>query len=157
MKPTIGCHSLTGFRLVLLFLIVGATWMPLYASRAQAIAGQQPRTRVQGERVTRRQIAAHTAHMPQAEGVEIANKKAKLKPGYKFIRKSGNTVVVAKKKKGNGGTIPTMTVTCTCNSGSGNGSCSLSVNDGIATCSNGTCSACTFETVIMSPPTHHRH
>jgi hypothetical protein len=149
-------HSSARFRIAILLLVAAMMLLPSRYALARLTEGRQPTTKVQANQPPHKRTAARKAHAPQAEGVTLTTKRATLKPGYKFVRKSNNTIIVAKKRKGTGGTFPTTTVTCLCNNGSGNGSCRLEVVDTIATCTNGTCDTCIFQVEVNAPPTHHR-
>lgn len=153
MKLNARCRSLASCQIALMLSVLGVALMLSRPVLAQSPAAQPARER--GEQSLRQQTVVRKAHALQTEGVKLTTKKATLKPGYKFIRKSNNTVVVARKRKEV--EPPVVTLTCVCNSPTTNGGCNITVVGGIATC-NGNCSgSCAFNTTVNAPQTQHRH
>ncbi len=135
------------FWIVTSLLIMAATLMlmPPRPALARVLEGKQPTAKAQRDKVVRKRTVTRKAHAPQAEGVIITAKGAKLKPGYKFIRIDNNTVEVA----GNNGR-GSKTLRCRCNtgnaahaatSGSGrtSGGCKMAIFGDLAMCENKGC------------------
>lgn len=85
-------------------------------------------------------------------GIVLDKGVFKLRPGYKFIPQSDNTVAVGLKV--GGGVAGSFTCTC---SKEGGGSCSVTTTEGTIYCSKGTykpCSGeCSFQTTIEGAKT----
>ncbi len=86
-----------------------------------------------------------TIRLPVFPG--IAMKNVELAKGYEFGKPRGSSVEIFETRKKDDG--PGATLKCTCNASKG-GSCRLTVSQGIATCSNDTCTNCGFFVVVTS-------
>jgi hypothetical protein len=71
------------------------------------------------------------------EGVALEKSRVKLKPGYKFIKQSGNRIAVARIR----GATPEVGGTWSCDC-AGDGSCQVEIDGGFLTCTPGGQNAC---------------